>query len=335
MSENQSPAWSDWPRLTLSALSRRRRLFLGITAAVLVFNSVFLLVAERTYKAEAVIQVDDRQRIIESSSLLAPLNVETGALKSEIDRLRAPATALHVIRQLQLLDEPEYRKLAEPGLFDELREKLKVSANWSGLDWIGSATASRVNLWFATPSEAQRKREFEAKALKQFLKRLGVSNEPRTHTIRISFSSASPELSARVANAVAYHYIDSEVEAKRYAGEIAASWFSKELAELRQNVVDADRRLARYREEHKLGGRDVPPPSDQQLVQVNESLIIATTDYARAASRYAQARRAAEGGQLRATQDALALPSMQFLHQQRTEADRRVAELSERYGPRA
>ena len=59
---------------------------------------------------------------------------------------------------------------------------------------------------------------------------LNVTNDGRSLTIRISFTSNSPELAARVANAVAQTYLDDQVLAKNRATMNAtSSWLSPPL----------------------------------------------------------------------------------------------------------
>ena len=128
----------------------------------------------------------------------------------------------------------------------------------------------------------------------------------------------------------------STLQAKYEATEKATKWLSEQLADLRQEVEDAEFAVELYRSEHGLtdvGGMDLVT---EQLSRLNSELIIARAERAESEARLKQLRQLplqdAAGAEA-----AIRLLDSSILQQLRTQelaAQQNISELSVEYGPK-
>ena len=156
-----------------------------------------------------------------------------------------------MIKKLHLTDDPEFAK-----------------GNW--FDAVSGVTSSLFDSGDVDPQFALHRR-----ALRAVESRLDVKRVALTYVIQISFRSEYPDLSAKIANAVANSYINDQLEAKYQAAHQASVWLQDRIAELRDQASAAEQAVVAFRSKNNLvdaGGRLI---SDQQLAELNSQLVIA------------------------------------------------------------
>jgi len=155
-----------------------------------------------------------------------------------------------------------------------------------------------------------------------------------TQLVNIQFSAQDPQLAADISNAFADVYIESHLEAKLEVTQKASAWLSERLGDLRQTLRKSELALQEYRERERLidtGG--VLSIDVAELEQLTQSLVEASGKKSDAETLYRQM----VSSNL-SLDRLLALPSVsnnilvQGLIESRAAANRRVAELSKRYG---
>ncbi|GAB3108676.1 polysaccharide biosynthesis tyrosine autokinase [Aestuariicella hydrocarbonica] len=172
----------------------------------------------------------------------------------------------------------------------------------------------------------------------QFNDALSIEPVRNTQLVKINFESADPKLAAAITNTLADVFIESYMEAKLSATRKAADWLGERLGDLRDTLQASEERLQDYRESAEL--------VDVQGVQTMgaEELEQLTQRYVEARRNLTELQNIAEqvqslGGsptidQLMAIPSVLRHPLVQSLKQSQAEAERKVAELSKRYGPK-
>src|SRR4030095_5292144 len=85
---------------------------------------------------------------------------------------------------------------------------------------------------------------------------LEVSPLKNTHLVAIIFVSADPELSSRVANAVANSYIEFNQSARYDTTAQASEFIASQASELKKQITDLEARLNQYGEEKEIIGLD-------------------------------------------------------------------------------
>src|SRR5262249_23743285 len=123
----------------------------------------------------------------------------------------------------------------------------------------------------AKPSDGS-KREGLIQLLSEGLK---VSNDGRSYTIHISFTSTDPQLAATLANGFAREYLASQLDRKIEATQHATTWLSKRLVELRRELEVSEVALERYRRSIGVVDAKGSTLETQEMAGVSEELVTA------------------------------------------------------------
>ncbi len=86
----------------------------------------------------------------------------------------------------------------------------------------------------------------------QFRHNLQVQNVQNSHVVDVSFESADPDLSARVANALADNYIEYNFRQKYDATRQASGWMERQLDELKVKVEKSQQALVDYEKQNAI-----------------------------------------------------------------------------------
>ncbi len=119
----------------------------------------------------------------------------------------------------------------------------------------------------------------QSKAIDAFLKRLTISPVRNSRIVDIKFESQSPDVAARVVNALARGYIDQNLEFKFMSTKEASDWLGQRLAEERKQVEAAETKLQQYREQNDaISLQDRENIVVQKLTDLNAAVTQAKTD---------------------------------------------------------
>jgi succinoglycan biosynthesis transport protein ExoP len=157
-------------------------------------------------------------------------------IESHMEILKSDRIALWVIRDLDLIEDPEFSDIA-PSLFAALFSPL-IDAAPSML----AALYSRL-MDDEPPPRAAR----ETIAVNAFRDRLSVRRVGQSLVIEVAFRSSDPVKAAKIANATTEAYIKNDVQGKSEAAQRGGQWLSERLAELRQQSDDALRAYERFK----------------------------------------------------------------------------------------
>jgi capsular exopolysaccharide synthesis family protein len=86
----------------------------------------------------------------------------------------------------------------------------------------------------------------------QFRRNLQVQNVQNSHVVDVSFESADPDLSAKVANALADNYIEYNFRQKYDATRQASGWMERQLDELKVKVEKSQQALVDYEKQNAI-----------------------------------------------------------------------------------
>lgn len=151
---------------------------------------------------------------------------------------------------------------------------------------------------------------------------LGVYPVRDSRLVRITFDSPDAGLSAKVANAFADNFIQSNLQRRFEASAYARNFLEDRLAELKAKLEDSERQLVAYATQQQIiqiseggGGKDSAPPQSLAALDLgglNGALTKAKADLVTATERYRTAM-AAPG---LAAPDVLQDPTIQALRQE-------------------
>lgn len=294
---------------------------------VFVVTSIVIAVVKpmkSIYRAETTVIIEtNRNSIVELQDIYGsgPQGREYFATQYEIIRSRALISK--VVDRLKLTTHPDYdprQATEEKSLFDlaALKKLLKGEKK------------EEVPL-----NDNELEREIRREIISNFGNGLAVEPLFGTLLVKIAYTSHSPELSALIANTVADVYIESYLEARLTVAKKATSWLSDRLGELRQNLQESEERLQEYREREKLVDvQGVRTLDSAELSQLRQDYVDARQRRVEAQSVYDQVKNFEDlsTDQLLSIPAILNNPIIQRLVEAKSIADRKMIDLSRRYG---
>src|ERR1700730_16086517 len=308
----------------LGVLRRRWPVIAGCTVLLNLLAVVVIFQLTPRYTAESTVMLDTRKtQVVDIQAVVSGLQSDAAVVRSEVEVLKSPDLARKVVQKLDLVANKHANPALMPATF------------WSRIDpigWVRGLLAAPETQLRSTP-EMQKQEELEA-VTNHVLGALNIVNDGRSYIIKIRYESEDPALASTVANTYADLYLGQQLESKFDATKRATSWLDEHLSELRDKVVESDRAVQTFRDQHHLAAAKGPTVTSQQLTEVNSQLILAAADRAQkeANLRQIQEMLKSSGGADAAAQ-VLASPVIQQLKGQQTELRRKEAELSTRYKP--
>lgn len=306
------------------SISKRkfRILTLALVAALLAY-----VIASRitpVFESRTTVMFEtSKANIVSIDQAFTGVSPDQQNFQTQTEILRSRDLALETIRRLRLWEHADYDpRIAREDLVRDTLGRWGLGAlagktPGTSVEWNDDRLAEAVYGRFAA-------------ALK--VEPLARNNQ----IVTIRFASPDAALAARVANAHADTYITEDLNARFEMGNNARLWLSERLSELKAKLTASEQDLQRFRESKGL--IDISGSAQtgvsQQTADIRSRLIDAQVRRAEVEIAYQQIRAAgkdaAELSALPAVQRNAAVASARgaFL-----EAERKVAELAERYGP--
>lgn len=307
-------------------LLRRQYLVILVTAALATAASLlYLRVVPPTYAAQVqILLANPRPQFVQQQSILAEPAFDLNQIETQLQLLRSKATAVAVIDQLKLADDPDF-KASGPSL----------QSIWQRI-WSWARTGSKKD----EPSDTRH--EPSDAIIDAFLSRLSAARVGHSNVIEISFSSSSAVRAAEIVNAVANAYVVDQLNAKFDANRRATTWLQERLRDLGDQALAAQRAVDVYKTQNDIVSLDGKTIDEQQITELNSRLAAArahTSETTAKLARYETVlasfdpKKPSSMTNLDAIgADALNSQIITGLRQQYLELGRREAELAARVG---
>jgi polysaccharide biosynthesis transport protein len=277
----------------VATLWRRRSWIVGTVGLVLATTLALLVLRTHTYTAATRILIDPRgYQVVEKD--LTPTNQSGENNAAHVENQMRVLTSDWVLRQVvereQLAADPEFGR-KPPSLLRRLR--------------------AMVQAMFGLLEETANP---EAAALRQLRRIAWAERQRDSHVVDLFVSTRDAQKSARIANAVAAIYVQSEQTARNDAAQRVSQSLAGRAEELRQRVQLAERRVEEYRRANDIldigsaatAGSEVRLLSQDQLSQMNQQVSLAKARTSQAQARFDQIERLrAEGAGYSAFADAV------------------------------
>ncbi len=252
-------------RIFTGFLHRQYPVIIAAFLLIVTLAAVYLFTTPSSFTAFAKLMIDSRKvQLFQQQSVLGDSPPDPWSVDSQVEVLLSENVALAVIKDLHLTEDSEF-VAPNDGLFSTIK-------GWV-LNPFGSSEEQ--------PSEFALTRA----AIGRLQSHLIISRSGLTYIINIGFRSHSPQRAAQVANAVAEAYINDQLEAKYQATRRAGDWMRDRIKELRDQSTNAARAVVDFKEKNNIvaaGGRLM---NEQQLSELNTSLIQARAQTAEAKAK--------------------------------------------------
>lgn len=302
-------------------LAVRRILVIGITAAV-VFGVIAYITLTQTpiYKANATVIVDSRQtNVIDLGAVISGAALNTPVIDTEVKVMGSRSLMERVAADQNLIEEVEFNPYLippkPPGFFSSILGSLSGDSDEEVIP----------------PTEE----EILDSVVSNLMSKVSVSRVGTTYLIDVVVSSTSPEMAARLANAIAEQYGVEQLEAKLEATERATRWLSDRVDALQSEVTAKETLVENFRSASGLLAAQGATLTESNIALLQRQKVELEADLSRLSSRYNSMRRQIDSGVgVDVLGEVLDSPVIAQLKTQLAEAQRKVAEFESRYGPR-
>ena len=244
----------------ISLARRRFGIIVLIFSLSVICGAVYLYTTPPKFWAQGSLLIDTKKsQLFQQQAAASDIEMDSGAVDSQIEVLRSENIATAVIKDLHLTTEPEFVG-SKPGIL-------------------------RTILGYLMPTVPASEVELQQRAYAVFSNGLVAKRIGLTYVIEIGFLSLSPDRAAQIVNATADAYINDQLEAKYQATRRASGWLQDRIQELRQQASTAERAVLDFKKANNIvdtGGRLI---GEQQLAELNSQMVLA-----RAATSEAHAR---------------------------------------------
>ena len=292
-------------------LLRRKKLVLFTTLLFAALGYMFITMASPVYTASSRVLIDYEETPYIHTGIAAnspaQRQITERDVRSQVEVLKSRDLALAVLRKLNLLETPE---------FDPLKRRR------------GFLSRLKVRLGFSPDPATQTP---EQRALATWYRHLKVYSLPNTKVVIVEYSASSPALAARIVNTLAETYVAQTRDTRLNRTGEAREWLKQQIDKLRQKVVEAERRVERYRAKAGLFQGTQSKLHNQELSELSAQIVRAAAQRSQAEAQAKAIREMLKRGVVDRSSEVLRSQLIQRLREQQVLLKRRLAELRTTY----
>lgn len=237
-------------------------------------STAYILNTSREYTSTVSISLDTAEaaNVRELSGIYgAPLT--ESQVSTELEILRSEAIATKVVDRYEFWRSAEFMDRPRSAL-DRLVGMLRSLS-----DAAVSTISSNVSDVPALPEAPEDGAALERlRAIGIIRGNVKVARLRDSRIVTINFKSTSPEMSARVANAIAETYIEDQLDSKFESTQRATAWLKQRSDQLRAELDELENRIDRYRLDNNLLGSQGSSNLEDQLERIAMQLAAAETE---------------------------------------------------------
>lgn len=315
-------------------IKRYRWSILGLALVAAIIGLINAASATSIYQAHTRLLVKFNQPNISSVQQFEPLPLHWLFFQTQADIIQSRAVAERVVEKLRLDMPPKANTTGPPA--GEARASAVSSWRASVRGWLDEAK-TWLPAELKPPSRPPLDEEARHAALvNSVLGALSVEGGKESEVLIVRYVSADPEMAAKLANAFAEGYIEFGLESRISNVQQATSWLGRRIEELRRRTADSEDALRKFQAQEDL----VDTGSREQIISAKLGSITAELVRAQARRNEAEARYGQVKQFLTKDSDYESIarvmnnPIVGEAMRVKTDLERRVSELSERYGPK-
>lgn len=220
-------------------VSRYKWGILGLAIAITVLATLIVFSMRPVYRSTVTLLIEQKQaKVVTIEEMYGLDGSSKEYLQTQFEILKSRELAARVVKELKLDVHPDFSPEPEQ-------------------DAAGEESSFRLDWRTVLPKGHEKNPEISdeekfSRIVDRFTANLAVVPVRNTQLVKISFESYDKALAAKVANAMAYAYINSQMEARVAMTEQAASWLTDRLSSLKTSLDSSEQKLQAYREQNDL-----------------------------------------------------------------------------------
>ena len=220
-----------------------KRRWLIVTVLLIVVVSVTIESFRMTPIFRATVQVmieSDNPKVVDIEEVLRVNKTDEDYYQTQYGILKSKALALKVIKSLTLKENAE---------FGGSKKGFSLGAVFHGMvGWLKTLFSSAD----AKPDPQLEEDKENNSLIRAYLGRLSVEPIRLSRLVNVSFEGKDPQMAARIANAHAQFFIESNIERKFSASQAAVGWLNQRIKEEEKKLQHSEESLQIYREKQGL-----------------------------------------------------------------------------------
>ena len=329
----------------LAALNRHRLIILAGTVLGTLVAIVLGMQGVPKYTATAQVLVErTNNKVINLNADEVDAPVDDEAIETEIRVLNSRSLIEQIIVDLDLAFEPGFRtqdEEAQAGSSFGVENLIREAVAWLPEDLVGQDGESKNGLEPTALEPATAGDDLALasnpslnKLVKQFRDNLDVYREGDAYILAVSYTALRPETAATISNRLVELYADRQRGDKLNENTEATGWLAERVSALREELRAAERDVETFRANNNLlvAGLDT---QNQELIGLSTELVTIRANLSAKEATLTLIR--SRGNQPNGMYDiaeVVASPIFQALKLEESEVIRRLAELSNTYGPK-
>ena len=301
-----------------------------ILLAVLFTVLVALIVMKMTpiYSATASLLIESQPaNLMSIEEVYKSDTTRKDYMQTQYEIIQSRQVASRAVDELDLSNDPVFMPKSSGG-FDIVKDVKQ---------WIKSKLIFLPEKKKKTLTQTQRAEKRRQAAINKLMNSISVNLVNNTQVIEITAVSESPELAARIANAMGDVYVENYLQAKVDMTTKATSFLTESMEGLKDKLEEAERKLTEFYEENQLVNlsNGVVGLAAEELEELSDQLLDAQSTLKQNRTIYEQTQRnGADINALSRLPEVLNHPNIQSVRRQQSEAQSRVSELSKVFGPK-
>ncbi|MBI3147053.1 MAG: polysaccharide biosynthesis tyrosine autokinase [Betaproteobacteria bacterium] len=296
------------------SINKRKWSIFALALVITLAAAVVVMMVRPVYRSTASLLIEqNKSKVLSIEEVYSGISANREYFQTQAEILKSRELARKVVLKLNLLTHPE---------FDPRQQEKPFWKKWA-------ASAGYVE---PEPTSEG----IEKAVVEQLSRQLSVEPIRLSHLIKVHFESHDRELAAAVANAIADTYIDNDLEARYLMTQKAGEWLSSRLSGLKEKLSQSEKALQDFRERERIVDTKGMALSGitKQLEDITRNLVDARMKRGEAESAFNQVKavRASSSPQFDSLPAVVKNPLIARLKETEAETEKKVAELSNRYG---
>ncbi len=275
-------------------LSRRRREAIAVALTVFALIVIGALLQPVKYTATSLVMISQTQVVSPEQSLVDD-RADSGAVETAIEILRSPYIARQLVTALKLQNDPK---------------------------WGGGAA-----------SPAATERDIELAVVEDVMKAINVHRRALSSVVEVNVEAPTAKQAAQMANTLIELYQVGREELRANSMNLADSWLTGRLDELRKEVQQKEVEISTFRAENGLLKSGETSLSELQISNIQNSVLEARAQVAEMTARYEQVAQASKRGDADTLSLALTSETIKELRAREADLTRRQSDFEFRYTP--
>lgn len=300
------------------SITKRKWGILALVVLVAVLTTLVVYAMRPVYRATTTVLIEQGKNKVVSIEEVYN-NMVAGAqreyFQTQVEILKSREVAERVVKKLNLTKHPDF----DPRL--ESNQSLYTK---------------HIAPLFSEAAEPNEDRILKS-VVGKFRLDLQVQPIRNSQLAQIHFEAYDKELAAKVTNTLAEVYIESDLEARLAMTQKASGWLTERLGELRKKLDESERALQEYRDRERIvDAKGVAlSGASKQLEELTRSLVESRQKRAEAEAAFNQVQAIRQGKSQAGYESVPAVlrhPLVQKLKELEAEAERKLGDVSKRYG---